>query len=92
MLDPRGGQSDLEQNADSTRAPSMTPDLEDERKNGDVRSTEQKNDGVETSPQEKVAEGEYPQGFRLIFIVVALVISMFLVALDMVSTTSSRDR
>jgi hypothetical protein len=82
MLDPRSEQSDLNQSANSTRVPST---FEDEKKTGDASSSDQEKADVEVSSvEDEAAKGEYPTGSRLAFIVVALVISMFLVALDMV--------
>lgn len=37
-------------------------------------------------PSDELSEDEYPTGTKLIFIVVALVLAIFLLALDMVST------
>lgn len=63
---------------DSTRAPStiVGPEPEIEKKDGD--NTDQDAETVDTLP-----DSEYPQGFRLAFIVIALVLSIFLVSLDM---------
>lgn len=38
---------------------------------------------------DELSEDEYPQGFALIAVVIALALSIFLIALDMVSTTVS---
>ena len=92
IVDPKGEQSDLEQAAGSTRAPSTLPDLEDEKKSADASSTDQEKGEAEILAKDEVAEVEYPTGFRLYFIVVSLVISMFLVSLDMVSPTWLRNR
>ncbi len=43
----------------------------------------------EEGPQSSTEE-TYPQGFRLIMVVIALVLSIFLVALDMVRTIARR--
>jgi hypothetical protein len=85
MLDPRSEKSDLEQTAGSTGASSTPPEFEDEKKHVDNGSPGEEKRNIE-------AEGEYPEGIRLFFILVALVISMFLLSLDMVSATSSRNR
>jgi hypothetical protein len=42
----------------------------------------------EEEPTAEVDESEYPQGMKMIFVVVALVLSIFLVALDMVCPSS----
>lgn len=63
----------------STRAPSTDLDIE------------KRNNGGETDTDTVVAEtrsppeGDYPEGFRLGMIVLALIMAVFLVSLDMVS-------
>lgn len=87
FLDPRGEQSDLEQG--STRTPStIPPDLDYEKKTEDSSSItaddERKREADAEQPSPDEATTEYPTGARLIFIVIALVLSIFLVSLDMV--------
>lgn len=89
MLDPGTEQSDLEQAAGSTGTPSTALDFEDEKKNGVIASTDDMKGDVEIPAQDQATEEDYPTGIRLFFIVVALVISMFLLSIDMVSATSS---
>lgn len=85
LLDPKSEQSDFEQA--STRAPSTAPDVEyDEKKESPGNVTdEEKVDAQQTGPESAQAiPVEYPTGIRLVFIVIALVLSVFLVSLDMV--------
>lgn len=85
FLDPKSEHSDFEQA--STRAPSTVPDIDyDEKKEGTGKTTDEETgearpvglEPTQTNP------GEYPTGARLLFIVIALVLSIFLVSLDMV--------
>jgi len=78
MLDTKAEQSDFD--TGSTRAPSMVPEFEKVEATGNA--TDEERGDVDSSEQETPAE-EYPTGLRLTFIVVALVLSIFLVALDM---------
>lgn len=83
FLDPR--KSDLEQG--STRAPSTAPDVDSEKRGigGNAIDDDEKGDSkVEVPNPDEVKLEEYPTGPRLFSIVVALVLSIFLVALDMV--------
>lgn len=90
FLDPKSEPaSDMDQG--STRAPSTSADGTSEKKeiivtksDYDEKSELPLKEGV---PDHGVAEEEYPTGARLFFIVVALVLSIFLVALDMVSNS-----
>lgn len=85
FLDPKSEQSDFEQA--STRAPSTAQDVEYEEKKDSTGSATDDEKG-ETQPagleSTEASTGEYPTGARLLFIVVALVLSIFLVSLDMV--------
>jgi len=87
MADPKAERSDLE--AGSRRKPSTTLDFVDGKKGGEaaVAKTDQgKGEEAEPTARDQVAKSEkYPTGARLAFIIVALVLSMFLVALDIVS-------
>lgn len=89
---------DLLPSATTTAAPSVNEDvLEKAPVDGSSTDDEvtvpvdhEKNGAAPTEEKEEaVAEEEvvYPTGIRLTFIVVALVLSIFLVALDMVSRT-----
>ena len=77
--------------ATSTNTPgSQSNDGDDARSrhSKDERDLEVQKDEVEDTEETKEAEGassnvEYPTGFRLLAIVVALILSIFLVALDM---------
>jgi hypothetical protein len=80
MLDPNYKQSDSGPTTDSTRASSPAPELKDEGKNVDNGSPIEEKANVE-------AGEEYPEGLRLFSIMFALVVSMFLLSLDMVSVT-----
>ncbi len=63
--------------------PSPRPSLEKETKTDLDDSTTDREDGSvadDTSPEEEV-EGMYPEGIRLAFIVVALLLSIFLVSI-----------
>lgn len=85
FLDPKSDQSDFEQA--STRAPSTAPDVDSEEKKGSVGNVTDEETG-ETRPAgfepTEASLVEYPTGARLLFIVIALVMSIFLVSLDMV--------
>ncbi|KAG8160985.1 hypothetical protein KVR01_009249 [Diaporthe batatas] len=86
FLDPKGEQSDFEQA--STRAPSTAPDVAsdyDEKKDSAGNVTDEEKGETRPTVSEPAASspGEYPTGARLMFIVIALVLSIFLVSLDM---------
>jgi hypothetical protein len=57
---------------------------------GNETGSQTGNETTEEEPSEEVDESEYPQGARLIFVVVALVLSIFLVSLDLVSPSRRR--
>lgn len=86
MLDAQGEQSDFDHA--STRAPSTAPDFDEKKRETGGETDEERGDEVEDAPQEDAAAAvnaeEYPTGMRLTFIIVALVLSIFLVSLDMV--------
>jgi hypothetical protein len=66
----------------STATPSPRPSFEKESKTDLEDSPTDKEDGSFTNdnaPEEEV-EGQYPEGFRLAFIVIALLLSIFLVS------------
>lgn len=88
FLDPKREESDLEHG--STRAPSTVPDGDYEKQKGsDAESHEEKPhnaEAVEEPNSDEVKPQEYPQGINFVFIVFALIMSIFLVSLDMVST------
>ncbi|KAM7206571.1 Major facilitator superfamily domain containing protein [Naviculisporaceae sp. PSN 640] len=73
----------------STRAPSTVEGVDPEKKLADdstsTNGNETDNATVVAAPlsDDGIGTGEYPQGFALTMIIVALVLSIFLVALDM---------
>lgn len=82
----------------STRAPSTVEGVDPEKKLADDSTSFNGNETdngtvVPVVPSEDgssgIGQGEYPQGFALGMIIVALVLSIFLVALDMVRCPSS---
>lgn len=89
-LDPKSGgdQSDL---GGSTRAPSTNlPDTDREDKQEDMEEMKEEKEKADfdvAEPEE--AAVDYPTGPRFFFIVVALVMSIFLLSLDMVCSNSS---
>lgn len=87
FLDPKSDQSDFEQA--STRAPSTAPDVEYEKeeRSGNVIDEKKGKEGSAGLESTEASPGEYPTGARLLFIVIALVLSIFLVSLDMVRLT-----
>lgn len=84
FLDPKSEHSDFEQA--STRAPSTAPDVDYEKKEGTGNVTDEETGEARPAGLEltDASSGDYPTGARLLFIVVALVLSIFLVSLDMV--------
>lgn len=85
FLDPKSEHSDFEQA--STRAPSTAPDVDYEEKKestGNVTDEETGKAGPAGLEATDASLAEYPTGARLLFIVIALVLSIFLVSLDMV--------
>ncbi|CAN8097747.1 unnamed protein product [Discula destructiva] len=86
LLNPKATASDMDES--STRAPSTAPDAtihnKDEKTAGDINGNTTDDDEKATEVvQDKAANEEFPTGPRLFFIVIALVLSIFLVALDM---------
>ena len=85
FLDPKGEHSDFEQA--STRAPSTAPDVDyEEKKSGVGNVSDEETGRVQPASIEptEASPSEYPTGARLLFIVIALILSVFLVSLDMV--------
>lgn len=74
LLDPKTEQG-------STRAPSTAPDVADEKESGNT--TTEYDERQEKPNPDDAKPAEYPSGLRLFFIVVALVLSIFLVSLDL---------
>ncbi|CAI4218424.1 unnamed protein product [Parascedosporium putredinis] len=79
--DRRGGVADSISGSDADRSSIRTHDVVSEKKNLD-RSDDSSEKAEETADESEDL-GEYPQGLRLTAVVVALVLSIFLVALDM---------
>lgn len=87
FLDPEKNRS-TELSGGSTRAPS-TFDME--KKGGNETDTETATvEGVPPADNQVDADAEYPTGIRLAVIVLALILSVFLVSLDMVSQYQPR--
>lgn len=82
FLEPKSEQSDFEQA--STRAPSTAPDVDYEGKKESVGNVTDEENGEAVQTQAEAKPVDYPTGLRLFFIVIALVLSIFLVSLDMV--------
>lgn len=85
FLDPKSDHSDFEQA--STRAPSTAAQNEYEEKKDSIGNVtdEETGESRPAAPEPTDASlGEYPTGARLFFIVIALILSVFLVSLDMV--------
>lgn len=65
---------------------SSTPKLDgetiDEKKNDSSEDTDM--EALEKTPDAEASQEEYPSGLRFFFVIVALVLSTFLIALDMV--------
>jgi hypothetical protein len=75
-----------------TATPSPRPSFEKETKTDTDDSPTDQEDGSVTntpSPEEEV-EGEYPEGFRLAFIVIALLLSIFLVSFPILQHPHNR--
>lgn len=90
FLDAKREESDLEHG--STRAPSMALDRIDYEKERS-RAPSESDSHDEKTRHNAVAnlEGEppeYPQGAKMVFIVIALIMSIFLVSLDMVCSST----
>ena len=56
--------------------------------NGDDNLTEKTAQSIAPSHTDETPEAEYPSGMKMFFIVVALVFSIFLLALDMVRSST----
>jgi hypothetical protein len=74
-----GNEKEFDRSTAPTPRP-LSPARESVKKEEDAGSTDMEGAAV-AAP---LAEGEYPEGIQLVFIVVALVLSIFLVSLDMV--------
>ena len=66
----------------STHAPPTAPDVAYEKKSGE-HTTNDNDEGREKPNPDDAKPDEYPSGTRLVFIVLALVLSIFLVSLDL---------
>lgn len=87
FLDAQNERTDLEQ--DSTRAPSTAPDAVNGKEEETLENYGKAIDDDEKGNVplgEADPDSEYPTGARLGFIVFALIMSIFLIALDMVNT------
>lgn len=92
FLDPEKDRARIDMSDRSTRAAS-TSDAEWEKgekgvNGGDTDMTDTetiRDENVVAQPSTDAADEEYPTGFRLTMIVVALVLAVFLVSLDLVS-------
>jgi len=74
--------STMSQSASGVTTPSLVAD--EKEQNRDLQSDGEKGaDTLETSP---VANEEYPTGSRLAFILASLILSVFLVSIDMVNS------
>lgn len=98
FLDPEKDRANVDMSDRSTRAPS-TSDVEYEKGEkgiggGDTDMTDTetvRDENVVDQPPADPAEEEYPTGFRLSMIVVALILAVFLVSLDLVSEHSQSE-
>lgn len=84
FLDPEKDRNEL--SGESTRAPS-TIEMEKKQDPNETDTETATVDGVPPGDNQQELEGEskYPTGIRLAVIVLALILSVFLVSLDMVS-------
>ena len=76
------GLLDVKSEPGSTLAPSTPPDVASEKESG-KNTTKDDNESPEKPVLDHATPGEYPSGLRLIFIIVALVLGIFLVSLDL---------
>jgi hypothetical protein len=90
-LDPEKEKA-AEWSGGSTRAPSTNfdTDLEEQKRRGNETATDDEAEKA-APPAEETPEApkEYPEGARLAFVVVALVLGIFLVALDLVCQSNA---
>lgn len=88
FLDPRRDESDLEHG--STRAPSTAADADFYDKEHSVSDDDSRNKrphneaGLEQPDPNAVDAIEYPHGIKMVVIVIALMMAVFLISLDMV--------
>lgn len=76
------GLLDLKSEPDSIHAPSTAPDIAYEKESGE-NTTNDDNERQEKPNADDAKRDEYPTGVRLVFIILALVLSIFLVSLDL---------
>lgn len=76
------GLLDAKSEPGSTLAPSTPQDVAPEKESG-KNTTKDDDESAEKPVADNATPGEYPSGVRLIFIVVALVLGIFLVSLDL---------
>jgi len=76
------GLLDAKSDPGSTHAPSTPPDVASEKESG-KNTTKDDDESPEKPVRDDATPGEYPSGLRLIFIIVALVLGIFLVSLDL---------
>ncbi len=76
------GLLDAKSDPASTHAPSIPPDVASEKQSGE-NTTKDDDESLEKPVRDDATPGEYPSGLRLIFIIVALVLGIFLVSLDL---------
>ena len=82
LVDDKNGLSDAKSEPGSTMALSTPPDVAPEKESG-KNTTKDNNESLEKAVPEDAAPGEYSSGLRLIILVVALVLGIFLVSLDL---------
>ena len=75
LLDPKS-------EANSTHTPSTAPEVAYEKESGKITTNDDDEGQEEPDPDDAKAD-EYPSGLRLVFVVVALTLSIFLVSLDL---------
>ena len=76
------GLHDAKNEPGSTSALSTPPEVASEKESGE-NATKDSNESPEKPVPDDATPGEYPSGLRLIFIIVALVLGIFLVSLDL---------
>lgn len=63
--------------------------LDGEKRDEKRDETDEKQEEIASVQNDELSEDEYPSGIKMFFIVLALVLSVFLLSLDMVSLTLS---
>lgn len=81
-------QDEVDAGTASTQTQSTIPSLDTEKKGDETERSDSGGEDVAVAAGEIAADEDYPTGFKLLVIVVALIISMFLVALDTVRIIS----